>query len=45
MSEESFWRSTPRKTNALFKIHRRVNGWDKDDEEEKVYFIDQVPFL
>ncbi len=47
MSEENFWRSTPRKVNALYKIHRRFNGWDKDEEnnDEQIYSIDEVPFL
>lgn len=50
MSEEAFWRSTPKKINALYRIHRHFNGWDQDKDEhgnddEKVYTIDQVPFL
>ena len=47
MSEESFWRATPRKINALYKTHRHFLGWDKEKqaEEEEVYTIDQLPFL
>lgn len=49
LTEEEFWRSTPRKINALYRIHRRFNGWDKgkedEDEGERVYHIDEVPFL
>jgi len=48
MREEVFCRSTPRKISALYKIHRHFNGWDKDEksnEDERVYSIDQVPFL
>ena len=50
MAEETFWRSTPRKINALQKIHGKYNGW-KDEEGNEIYeneealCIDQVPFL
>lgn len=26
MSEEQFWRSTPKKLQALFKVYKTVNG-------------------
>lgn len=48
MSEESFWRSTPKKVSTLYEIHRSYNGLDEDEEgndTEKVYCIDEVPFL
>ena len=48
MSEESFWISTPKKVSALYKIHRRYNRLDEDEEgndEERVFNIDELPFL
>jgi len=47
MSEEQFWRSSPRKVGKLWKLHTKFNGWDVDEgntQEEKLY-IDQIPFL
>ncbi|MDT8718982.1 hypothetical protein IAI10_20215 [Clostridium sp. 19966] len=40
-SEESFWKSTPKKLNALYEIHCEVNGIK--NEEEKGY-IDDIIF-
>ncbi len=40
MSEEQFWRSTPKKLQALFTIYKRVNGI----EEEEEGFIDDIIF-
>lgn len=47
MSEEEFWRSTPKKVSALYKIHRHFNKWDEGEgqTDERVYTIDQLPFL
>ncbi|WP_179631857.1 hypothetical protein [Clostridium peptidivorans] len=46
MSEEQFWRSTPRKIGTLWDLHSRFNGlkFKENKKEEKVY-IDQIPFL
>lgn len=46
MSEEEFWRSSPRKVGALWKLHCRFMGWEDggSTKEQRVY-IDQVPFL
>lgn len=48
MSEEVFFKSTPRKITSLWKIHSRFNGLevqDLDDESERTQFIDEIPFL
>jgi hypothetical protein len=47
MSEENFWRSTPRKVVTLWKLHSNFNGWEvkKDNKQEKRLYIDQIPFL
>lgn len=54
MSEEKFWNCTPRKLNALLKVHAIVNGGDDEDtkptpkgqQKSKVQYIDQVlPFI
>jgi hypothetical protein len=47
MSEEQFWKSTPRKVGTLWKLHSNFNGWKVNAEnkkEQKVY-IDEVSFL
>jgi hypothetical protein len=41
MNEEQFWRSTPKKLQALFSIYKRVNGIEK---EEELDYIDNVIF-
>lgn len=45
MSEESFWRSTPKKVGTLWDIHADFNGWTNKDEEEERVYIDQIPFF
>jgi len=48
MSEEEFWRSTPRKIGTLWKLHSNFQGWEVksgQSNKEKPVFIDQVPFL
>jgi len=44
LSEDEFWRSTPKKIGMLWSIHCKFNGW-KFKDEEKVQFIDEIPFL
>lgn len=47
LTEEEFWKSTPRKIGALWRIHAKFNGWkfkEENEQEERLY-IDQVPFL
>jgi hypothetical protein len=43
MSEEKFWKTTPRKLNALLKIHMEVQGSEggSSDNRVKPGFIDQ----
>ena len=41
MTEEQFWKSTPKKLQALFKVYKRVNGIE---EEEELDYIDNVIF-
>lgn len=47
MTEEEFWRSTPRKVGTLWRLHCNFNGWElkKEKQQEKRVCIDQVPFL
>lgn len=47
MSEDVFWRSTPRKIGTLWEMHSRFNGWEVKEENKREVrlFIDQVPFL
>jgi hypothetical protein len=40
MTEEQFWRCTPKKLQGLFKIYKSVNGID----EEKLETIDNIIF-
>lgn len=40
MTEEQFWKSTPKKLQALFNVYKRVNGI----EEEELDYIDNVIF-
>jgi hypothetical protein len=40
MSEDDFWKCTPRKLNALFEKHLELNG----HEEEKETHIDDIIF-
>lgn len=35
MSEEEFWRSTPRKVGTLWKLHSKFNGWEFKDENKQ----------
>ncbi|WP_257786223.1 hypothetical protein [Clostridium pasteurianum] len=42
MTEEQFWKCTPKKLDALFKTYKEVNGIkDKDSEMD---YIDNVLF-
>lgn len=41
MDEEQFWVSTPKKLTALFKIYKKVNGIE---DEEEIEYIDNVIF-
>lgn len=50
MSEDEFWRSTPRKVTALWDLHMDFKGISKagnkdSNEDNKVSFIDEIPFL
>ncbi|WP_139822814.1 hypothetical protein [Tuberibacillus sp. Marseille-P3662] len=40
MSDDEFWRSTPRKLYAMIQVHKQANGLE--EEEDKVVPIDQV---
>lgn len=45
LSEESFWKATPRKLNALTKIHMELNSQEetqKTKKAEQTGFIDQL---
>jgi hypothetical protein len=39
MSEDEFWKCTPKKLQALFNVYKKVNGTDDD----KAY-IDEIMF-
>ncbi|MCX7905025.1 MAG: hypothetical protein N2486_11020, partial [Caloramator sp.] len=41
MTEEQFWKSTPKKLQALFNVYKRVNGIE---EEEELDYIDNIIF-
>ena len=41
MTEEQFWKSTPKKLQALFKIYKRVNGIEGNEELD---CIDNINF-
>ncbi|MEW8994394.1 phage tail assembly chaperone [Clostridium sp.] len=41
MTEEQFWRSTPKKLQALFNVYKRANGVE---EEEELDYIDNIIF-
>lgn len=41
MTEEQFWKSTPKKLQGLFNVYKRVNGIE---EEEELDYIDNVIF-
>lgn len=49
MTENEFWRCTPRKVMALWDIHGQFNNFEVKDEEtiedEGKSFIDEIPFL
>ena len=56
MPEEEFWKTSPRKLNALLELHARLNGAGDEEVEEskqrkgtdtkKTGYIDQVlPFM
>jgi hypothetical protein len=39
MSEDEFWKCTPKKLQALFNVYKKINGIDDD----KAY-IDEIMF-
>lgn len=41
MTEEQFWKSTPKKLQALFKVYKKVNGIE---EQEEFDYIDNIIF-
>ncbi|WP_165613134.1 hypothetical protein [Paramaledivibacter caminithermalis] len=41
MTEEQFWESTPKKLQALFKVYKKVNGIE---DEEEFDTIDNILF-
>jgi hypothetical protein len=41
MTEEQFWKSTPKKLQALFNVYRKVNGIE---ETEELDYIDNIIF-
>jgi hypothetical protein len=44
MSEDEFWRCTPRKLMVLYDVHKQVKGIETQEEEKEV-FADQISFL
>lgn len=43
MTEEQFWKCTPRKLDELFKIYKEVNGVNERHNED-IGYIDDVFF-
>lgn len=41
MTEEQFWKSTPNKLQALFKVYKKVNGIEVQEEFD---YIDNIIF-
>jgi len=41
MTEEQFWKSTPKKLQALFNVYKKVNGIG---QEEELDYIDNIIF-
>ncbi|WP_278287278.1 hypothetical protein [Caloranaerobacter ferrireducens] len=41
MTEEQFWESTPKKLQALYRVYKKVNGIEDEDEFD---YIDNVLF-
>lgn len=41
MTEEQFWKSTPKKLQALFNVYKKVNGIA---EQEELDYIDNIIF-
>lgn len=41
MTEEQFWKSTPKKLQALFSVYKRVNGIE---DKEELDYIDNIMF-
>lgn len=41
MTEEQFWKSTPKKLQALFSVYKEVNGIEGKEELD---YIDNVIF-
>lgn len=43
MDEDKFWNTTPRKLDALLKVHIKVNGGEENGPKgEKVQYVDEV---
>ncbi len=36
MTEDQFWRSTPKKLQALFNVYKKVNGIEEEEELEYI---------
>jgi len=41
MTEEQFWRSTPKKLQGLYKVYKKVNGIEEQGDFD---YIDNVIF-
>ena len=41
MTEEQFWKSTPKKLQALFNVYKSVNGIE---DKEELDYIDNIIF-
>lgn len=41
MTEEQFWESTPKKLQALYRVYKKVNSIEDEDEFD---YIDNVLF-
>lgn len=41
MTEEQFWKSTPKKLQGLLKVYKKVNGIE---DKEELDYIDNVIF-
>lgn len=44
MTEEQFWRCTPLKLNILFNVHKQVEGYTDENENNEDGFIDDILF-
>lgn len=41
MTEDQFWKSTPKKLQVLFKVYKRANGIEDNEEFD---YIDNIIF-